>query len=90
MSSIQDILRFRRESKEDYYSVLGCDPSSTQEQILAEYKVRARQLHPDKHVRRKKAGGAGEGQEEAEEDKEEDGQQQDCKEFQLLQEVGST
>ena len=32
----------------DYYSVLGCDPSSSEEQIMTEYRVRARQTHPDK------------------------------------------
>ncbi|XP_042891847.1 J domain-containing protein-like isoform X1 [Penaeus japonicus] len=34
---------------ENYYTVLGCDPSSSVEQIQAEYKVRALQLHPDKN-----------------------------------------
>ncbi|XP_068111471.1 dnaJ homolog subfamily C member 12 [Hyperolius riggenbachi] len=33
----------------DYYTLLGCDELSTVEQILAEYKVRALELHPDKH-----------------------------------------
>ena len=37
-----------REGQEDYYSVLGCDPSSSEEQILAEYRVRAKESHPDK------------------------------------------
>lgn len=36
------------ERSSDYYSALGCDPSSSDEQILAEYRVRARLLHPDK------------------------------------------
>ena len=34
--------------KEDYYGVLGCDPCSTEEQILAEYRVKAKENHPDK------------------------------------------
>ena len=34
--------------KVDYYSVLGCDPASSEDQILTEYRVRARQTHPDK------------------------------------------
>ena len=34
--------------KKDYYSVLGCDPSSSEEQILAEYRVKAKENHPDK------------------------------------------
>ncbi|KAM9325871.1 dnaJ homolog subfamily C member 12 [Gastrophryne carolinensis] len=33
----------------DYYTLLGCDELSTVEQILAEYKVRALECHPDKH-----------------------------------------
>ncbi|XP_063817676.1 dnaJ homolog subfamily C member 12 [Pseudophryne corroboree] len=33
----------------DYYSLLGCDELSTVEQILAEYKVKALECHPDKH-----------------------------------------
>merc|ERR1712154_566061 len=34
--------------KVDYYSVLGCDPSSSEEQIRTEFRLRARQSHPDK------------------------------------------
>ena len=34
--------------KVDYYSVLGCDPSSSEEQIRTEFRLRARQTHPDK------------------------------------------
>ena len=37
-----------KEGEVDYYSVLGCDPSSSDEQIMTEYRVRARQTHPDK------------------------------------------
>ena len=33
---------------EDYYSVLGCDPSSSEEQIMTEYRIRAKESHPDK------------------------------------------
>ncbi|KAH7645108.1 hypothetical protein HUG17_0646 [Dermatophagoides farinae] len=32
----------------DYYTILGCDPGSTTEQIIAEYRNRALELHPDK------------------------------------------
>ena len=73
MSSIQEILSFRRESKEDYYSLLGCDQSSSPEQILAEYRVRAKELHPDKRAQK--------------EEGERGGATQNCQEFQLLQEV---
>ncbi|XP_003223726.1 dnaJ homolog subfamily C member 12 [Anolis carolinensis] len=43
------ILNCRLEEMEDYYSLLGCDELSTVEQIAAEFKVRARECHPDKH-----------------------------------------
>ena len=36
------------EKKVDYYSVLGCDQQSSEEQILTEFRVRAKQTHPDK------------------------------------------
>ncbi|XP_018429017.1 PREDICTED: dnaJ homolog subfamily C member 12 isoform X1 [Nanorana parkeri] len=39
----------------DYYTLLGCDELSTVEQILAEYKVRALECHPDKHQGNQKA-----------------------------------
>ncbi|NXD14665.1 DJC12 protein, partial [Nothocercus nigrocapillus] len=35
---------------EDYYHLLGCDELSTVEQILAEFKVKALECHPDKHL----------------------------------------
>ena len=34
--------------EEDYYSVLGCHPSASEEQIMTEFRVRAKQSHPDK------------------------------------------
>lgn len=34
---------------EDYYTLLGCDELSSVEQILAEFKARALECHPDKH-----------------------------------------
>jgi len=37
-------------SDKNYYQLLGCAPSSTKEQIAAEYKIRARQKHPDKKI----------------------------------------
>ncbi|KAM4703632.1 dnaJ homolog subfamily C member 12 [Rhinophrynus dorsalis] len=39
----------------DYYKLLGCDELSTVEQILAEYKVRALECHPDKQPGNQKA-----------------------------------
>ncbi|KAL3981806.1 DnaJ domain family protein [Acanthocheilonema viteae] len=32
----------------NYYAILGCDQHSTKSQIMAEYRQRIRQLHPDK------------------------------------------
>ena len=34
--------------KQDFYSLLGCTESSSMEQISTEYKLRARECHPDK------------------------------------------
>ncbi|KRZ97204.1 Structural maintenance of chromosomes protein 1A, partial [Trichinella sp. T8] len=36
-------------ANDDYYNILGCDASSTMEQIVAEFRVRAKKLHPDKN-----------------------------------------
>lgn len=47
MAGLDDILNYKKE--EDFYEILGCDENSSVEQINAEYKVRARQLHPDKN-----------------------------------------
>ena len=37
-----------KDPAEDYYGILGCDQSATKEQILCEYKHRAKECHPDK------------------------------------------
>ncbi|XP_009456824.1 dnaJ homolog subfamily C member 12 isoform X3 [Pan troglodytes] len=47
--------RVRSEDTEDYYTLLGCDELSSVEQILAEFKVRALECHPDKHPENPKA-----------------------------------
>ncbi|XP_003783669.1 dnaJ homolog subfamily C member 12 [Otolemur garnettii] len=49
------ILNYRSEDTEDYYKLLGCDELSSVEQILAEFKVRALECHPDKHPENSKA-----------------------------------
>ncbi|XP_066205372.1 dnaJ homolog subfamily C member 12 isoform X1 [Saccopteryx leptura] len=49
------ILNYRLEDTEDYYMILGCDELSSVEQILAEFKVRALECHPDKHPENSKA-----------------------------------
>ncbi|KAB5581981.1 hypothetical protein PHYPO_G00181910 [Pangasianodon hypophthalmus] len=46
---MEKIINCKMEDLEDYYGLLGCDESSTTEQIMAEYKVRALSCHPDKH-----------------------------------------
>uniref|UniRef100_T1JMM2 J domain-containing protein n=1 Tax=Strigamia maritima TaxID=126957 RepID=T1JMM2_STRMM len=48
MAFFEDILTFKRED-EDYYQILGCDETSSMEQICTEYKNRALIYHPDKN-----------------------------------------
>jgi hypothetical protein len=79
--NISDILNYGgKERKEDYYALLGCDRSATVEQITAEYRVRARRLHPDKQ----KVNDLGENPSKDAHPVEE---QDTTEEFQLLQEV---
>ena len=41
---------FKKNGKEEtYYEILNCVPTSNQEQITAEYRVLAKQYHPDKN-----------------------------------------
>ncbi|XP_048666068.1 dnaJ homolog subfamily C member 12 isoform X3 [Marmota monax] len=49
------ILNYKLDDSEDYYTLLGCDELSSVEQILAEFKVRALECHPDKHPENSKA-----------------------------------
>ncbi|KAM3726930.1 DnaJ [Dirofilaria immitis] len=35
----------------NYYAILGCDRCSSKSQIMAEYRQRVRQLHPDKSLK---------------------------------------
>ncbi|XP_050664958.1 J domain-containing protein [Leptidea sinapis] len=49
MTGVDEILNYEKSSDDDFYGVLGCDETSTVEQITAEYKVRALQYHPDKN-----------------------------------------
>jgi hypothetical protein len=48
--NVSAILNFEKDPTEDYYATLGCDPSSSIEQILTEFKLRAKEFHPDKCV----------------------------------------
>jgi len=38
----------KTDSNKDFYKTLGCDPSSSEEQIIAEFRAKAKVLHPDK------------------------------------------
>ncbi|XP_055969455.1 dnaJ homolog subfamily C member 12 [Sorex fumeus] len=49
------ILKYSSADTEDYYELLGCDELSSVEQILAEFKIRALECHPDKHPENTKA-----------------------------------
>jgi len=42
------ILDYTRDPNEDFYQVLGCHRLSTTEQIQTEFKIRAKECHPDK------------------------------------------
>ncbi|KAJ8875865.1 hypothetical protein PR048_023768 [Dryococelus australis] len=55
MSGVDSILNYTRSEDENYYAILGCDESATEEQINAEYKAKALQLHPDKNEGDKQA-----------------------------------
>ncbi|XP_013370357.1 PREDICTED: dnaJ homolog subfamily C member 12 isoform X2 [Chinchilla lanigera] len=51
------ILNYRADDSEDYYALLGCDERSSVEQILAEFRIRALECHPDKHPEDPNAAG---------------------------------
>ncbi|XP_055954653.1 dnaJ homolog subfamily C member 12-like [Patella vulgata] len=46
---MDDILKYEKDDSENFYSVLGCDELSSEEQIVAEYKARVNSCHPDKN-----------------------------------------
>jgi len=48
---MENILSFERKNAIDYYELLGCDESSTVEQICAEYRARVLEVHPDKNLK---------------------------------------
>ncbi|KAF2343956.1 DnaJ domain, partial [Trinorchestia longiramus] len=48
-SAMDSILSYNKSKEPDYYEILGCNPSSSEEQIQAEYRNRAVMLHPDKN-----------------------------------------
>ena len=46
---VGSILNYEADPNEDYYGLLGCDSSASTEQIIAEYKIRAKDCHPDRN-----------------------------------------
>ena len=46
---VGSILNYEADPNEDYYGLLGCDSSASTEQIIAEYKARAKNCHPDRN-----------------------------------------
>ena len=48
--NVDSILRFQAKNpEEDFYALLGCDPSASVEQVTAEFKARVKDCHPDKN-----------------------------------------
>jgi hypothetical protein len=47
--NVDAILSYKSDPAEDYYGLLGCDSSASTEQIVAEFKARAKDCHPDKN-----------------------------------------
>ena len=46
--NVSSILDYKKDPSEDYYKLLGCDRFSLSEQISTEFKIRAKECHPDK------------------------------------------
>ena len=46
--NVSNILEYKRDTDEEFYRILGCDRNSTSDQISAEFKIRAKECHPDK------------------------------------------
>ncbi|KAM9601503.1 LOW QUALITY PROTEIN: dnaJ homolog subfamily C member 12-like [Trichechus inunguis] len=49
------ILNYSLEDTKDYYRLLGCNELSSVEQILAKFKIKALEHHPEKHAENSKA-----------------------------------
>ena len=47
MAWLRDVIEGRK--PKDLYEVLGCSPTSTQEQIKLEFKQKILESHPDRH-----------------------------------------
>ncbi|XP_067138173.1 dnaJ homolog subfamily C member 12-like isoform X2 [Centruroides vittatus] len=46
---MDEIFKYKKDSNDDYYSILGCDENSSEEQIISEFKIKALDYHPDKN-----------------------------------------
>ncbi|XP_077999382.1 dnaJ homolog subfamily C member 12-like [Glandiceps talaboti] len=46
---MEGVFDYKPSDEEDFYKILGCDELSATEQINAEYRVRVREVHPDKN-----------------------------------------
>ncbi|GFR78952.1 DnaJ homolog subfamily C member 12 [Elysia marginata] len=53
--ALDEMLTSTKKPEDDYYFILGCVESSSEEQITAEYKARVLDCHPDKHPDNKEA-----------------------------------
>ncbi|KAK3782360.1 hypothetical protein RRG08_027908 [Elysia crispata] len=53
--ALDEILSSAKRPEDDYYFILGCVESSSEEQISAEFKARVLDCHPDKHPDNKEA-----------------------------------
>lgn len=53
--NVDSILKYEKNPKEDFYQILGCDRSSNTEQILTEFRLRAKDCHPDKSAGREQS-----------------------------------
>ena len=50
--NVDSILEYKKDPSEDFYGLLGCDRNSSNEQISTEFKIRAKECHPDKSANR--------------------------------------
>ena len=50
--NVDSILEYKKDPSEDFYGILGCDRNSSDEQISTEFKIRAKECHPDKSANR--------------------------------------
>ncbi|KAL5019397.1 hypothetical protein ScPMuIL_005119 [Solemya velum] len=54
---MEAIFAHEKKDEDDFYFILGCNETSTPEQITTEYRARVLDCHPDKHPEDPTAGG---------------------------------